>query len=59
MARKSNIIIFRAEESKKTEPKERKVEDISIQLACQCPILVVSTCGGTLFVLLDQGFNFI
>jgi hypothetical protein len=24
MARKSNIIIFRAEESKKTEPKERK-----------------------------------
>jgi hypothetical protein len=30
MARKSNIIIFRAEESKKTEPKERKVEDIAI-----------------------------
>jgi hypothetical protein len=30
MARKSNIIIFRAEESKKTEPKERKVEDITI-----------------------------
>jgi mRNA-degrading endonuclease YafQ of YafQ-DinJ toxin-antitoxin module len=29
MARKSNIIIFRAEESKKTEPKERKVEDIA------------------------------
>jgi hypothetical protein len=28
--RKSNIIIFRAEESKKTEPKERKVEDITI-----------------------------
>jgi uncharacterized protein YpbB len=25
MARKSNIIIFRAEESRKTEPKERKV----------------------------------
>jgi hypothetical protein len=30
MARKCNIIIFRAEESKKTEPKERKVEDIAI-----------------------------
>jgi hypothetical protein len=30
MARKSNIIIFRAEESKKTEPKERKVEDMAI-----------------------------
>ena len=30
MARKSNIIIFRAEESKKPEPKERKVEDIII-----------------------------
>ena len=30
MARKSNIIILRAEESKKTEPKERKVEDIAI-----------------------------
>jgi hypothetical protein len=30
MARKSNIRIFRAEESKKTEPKERKVEDIAI-----------------------------
>jgi hypothetical protein len=30
MARKSNIIIFRAEELKKTEPKERKVEDIAI-----------------------------
>jgi hypothetical protein len=30
MARKSNIIIFRAEESKKTEPKERKVEDIAL-----------------------------
>ena len=30
MARKSNIKIFRAEESKKTEPKERKVEDIAI-----------------------------
>jgi hypothetical protein len=30
MARKSSIIIFRAEESKKTEPKERKVEDIAI-----------------------------
>jgi pectate lyase len=81
MARKSSIIIFRAEESKKTEPKERKVEDIAIvnelckitgtnnqtiknvtrlgQLACQCPVLVVYTCGGTLFVFLDQGFNFI
>jgi hypothetical protein len=30
MAGKSIIIIFRAEESKKTEPKERKVEDIAI-----------------------------
>jgi hypothetical protein len=30
MARKSNIIIFRAEEAKKTESKERKVEDIAI-----------------------------
>ena len=30
MARKSNIIIFSAEESKKTESKERKVEDIAI-----------------------------
>jgi uncharacterized membrane protein YgaE (UPF0421/DUF939 family) len=30
MARKSNIIIFRAEESKKIEPKERKVEDMAI-----------------------------
>jgi hypothetical protein len=30
MARKSNIIIFRAEVSKKTEPKERKVEDMAI-----------------------------
>jgi hypothetical protein len=30
IARKSNIIIFRAEESKKPEPKERKVEDIII-----------------------------
>jgi hypothetical protein len=30
MALKSSIIIFRAEESKKTEPKERKVEDIAI-----------------------------
>ena len=30
MARKSKIIIFRAEESKKTEPKERKVENIAI-----------------------------
>ena len=29
------------------------------QLACQCPVLVVSTCGGTLFVFLNQGFNFI
>jgi hypothetical protein len=30
VARKTNIIIFKAEESKKTEPKERKVEDITI-----------------------------
>ena len=30
MARKSNIIIFRAEVSKKPESKERKVEDIAI-----------------------------
>jgi hypothetical protein len=29
MVQKSNIIIFRAEESKKTEPKERKVEDMN------------------------------
>ena len=30
MARKSNIIIFRAEESKKTNPEQRKAEDIAI-----------------------------
>jgi preprotein translocase subunit SecD len=56
MARKGNIIIFRAEESKKTEPKERKVEDMAIVNEL-CKITgtnkqtvknVVSTCGGTL-----------
>ena len=30
MARKTNIIIFKAEESKKTEPERRKAEDIAL-----------------------------